>query len=229
MPFREYDQNQTFLLPPCLDEWVGKSHPARILSEIVERLDVSCLGVPALTGRPAYHPLMLLKVLLWAYANGVRASRKIEAKLYSDVVFMWLAGLEKPDFRTICLFRQSNLEAINNLFAQVLMLAKGLGLLRLGLVALDGTKMQANAGLNSFKKVKEWRKELSRLKETVKHILEEAEAVDSADDKKFGTGSRGDELPEGLEETRARIKKIEELLKLVEGKDDDIRVSTTDP
>lgn len=230
MAFRAYDQNQTFLLPPCLDEWIKRDHPARILSEIVDRLDLSCLRTPKETGRPPYHPGMLLKVLLWGYATGVRASRKIEEKLSSDVVFMWLAGLEKPNFRTICLFRRSNLESINGLFAEVLTLAKGLGLLRLGLVALDGTKMQANAGSGSFKKVREWRKELDEVRERARKILEEAEAADTADDERFGSECRGDELPAELQEAEERVKKIEELLNKVEekGEDEEMRVSITD-
>lgn len=230
MAFRAYDQNQTFLLPPCLDEWVEEDHPARILSEIVDRLDLSCLRIAKETGRPPYHPKMLLKVLLWAYATGVRASRKIEEKLYSDIVFMWLAGMEKPNFRTICLFRHSNLASINNLFTEVLMLTKGLGLLRLGLVTLDGTKMQANAGIDSFKRIKEWRKEFNEVKKEVRQILEEVEAVDSADDRRYGSKNRGDELPKELEKSKERMKKIEKLLsEIEEGEDEDIRVSMTDP
>lgn len=231
MAFRTYDQNKLFLLPPCLDEWVREDHPARVLSDIVDRLDVSCLRVPQETGRPAYHPRMLLKVLSWGYATGVRASRKIQERLSSDVVFMWLAGMERPNFRTICLFRRSNLESIDNLFVQVLMLAKGLGLLKLGLVPLDSTKMHANAGSGSFKKVKEWREELREVREKVRQILEEAEAVDTADDERFGSESRGDELPKELEEAQERVKKIEELLSEVEekGEDEDVRVSITDP
>lgn len=230
MSFRAYDQKKMFLLPPCLDEWVKKDHPARVFSEIIDRLDVSCLRTPKSIGRPAYNPRMMLKALLWGYATGVRASRKIEEKLYSDVVFMWLAAMEKPDFRTICLFRQSNLESINNLFAQVLVLTKRLGLLRLGLIALDGTKMRASAGVGSFKKVDEWREELKEAKEKVKQILEEAEVTDTADDEKFGNEHRGDELPKEIEEARARVRKIEKLLETVEnsGEEDDVRVSTTD-
>jgi len=230
MAFRVYDQNQSFVLPPYLDEWVTEDHPARILSEIVDRLDVSCLRVAKETGRPSYHPKMLLKVLLWAYASGVRASRKIEEKLYSDIVFMWLAGMEKPNFRTICLFRRSNLASINKLFAEVLMLAKGLGLLRLGLVALDGTKVHANAGIGSFKRIKEWRKELKEVRKRVSRILEEVEVLDTADDRRYGSKNRGDELPKELEKSQERMRRIEELLsEIEEGEDKDIRVSMTDP
>jgi len=106
MPVRPYDQNQQFLLPPSLNEWLRKDHPARIFSDIVDRLEISGFQDIKLEGRPRFDTRMMLKVLLWGYANGTRASRKIEEKLHSDVVCMWLAGLEKPDFRTICLFRK---------------------------------------------------------------------------------------------------------------------------
>jgi len=99
--------------------------------------------------------------LLWAYANGIRASRKIEDRLRTDVVFMWLSGRQIPDFRTICDFRRCNQAAIDRLFAAVLVLAKALGLIRLGLLALDGTKIRASAGVKSFRTVKKWRKALA--------------------------------------------------------------------
>jgi transposase len=113
MPIRPYDnKNQLFLLPPSVNEWVRADHPARVLSDIVDHLDVSGFRTVSTEGRPCYDPRLMVKVLLWGYATGVRASRKIEERLHSDVVFMWLAGLQKPDFRTICLFRKDNQPAI---------------------------------------------------------------------------------------------------------------------
>jgi transposase len=106
MPLRPYDQDQIFLLPPSLNEWVGEDHPARVLSEITERLDTTLFRETKIEGRPPYHPLMMLKILLWGYASGIRSSRKIGTKLQTDVAFMWLAALEKPDFRTICLMQK---------------------------------------------------------------------------------------------------------------------------
>jgi len=229
MPFRPYDQKKTFLLPPSLDEWIGKEHPARILSEVVNKLDLSCVRVPRETGRPAYHPGMFLKVLIWGYATGVRASRKIEERLHSDVVFMWLAGMEKPNFRTICLFRRTNLGALQDLFIQVLMVARELGMGRIGLVALDGMKMGAYAGYGSFKGEKEWQKELQEVKEKVREMLAEAEALDRIDDERYGSDRRGDELPKGLEDAKERMRKIEGILrKLKEKGDEGVKGSMTD-
>lgn len=230
MPLRPYNQYLMFLLPPSLDEWVPKDHPARILSEILERIDIKGFREAKTEGRPAYHPRMMLKVLLWGYANGIRSSRKIESKLTTDVAFMWLAALEKPDFRTICLFRTTNRNLIEKVFAEVVLLARVLGMGKLGLIALDGTKIQANAGVGSFKKVEDWRKALYEAKEEVSRILSEAEAIDREEDGVYGEASRGDELPEGLREATDRVEKIEKILKEAEhlGKDNKSRVSSTD-
>jgi len=231
MPIRPYNnRGQLFLLPPSVNEWVRSDHPARVLSDIIDCLDVSGFRVVSTEGRPCYDPRLMLKILLWGYATGVRASRRIEERLHSDVVFMWLAGMEKPDFRTICLFRKGNLAAIENLFAQVLVVAKQMGLLKLGLVALDGTKLRASAGINSFKPVAEWRKQLAKAREEVRRMLAEAEEQDEADDDRYGEDRRGDELPEGLEDARERVRKIEQLLSQVpEGTQETQRVSMTDP
>lgn len=231
MPVRPYDQNQQFLLPPNLNEWVKKDNPARVFSEIVDRLEISGFQEIKLEGRPRFATRMMLKILIWGYANGIRSSRKLEERLYADVIFMWLSGLEKPDFRTICLFRKTNLERLNYLFSQVILLAKALKLVRLGLIALDGTKVRANVAIDSFKKVRNWQEELNQAQEQVQQILAEAEAVDSAEDKKYGTELRGDELPKGLEQAEARVKQIEALMQEIknQGKDTNHRVSNTDP
>jgi len=231
MPVRPYDQNKTFLLPPSLNEWVTEKNPVRIFSKLVDRLNISRLHEPQPTGRPSYDRRMLLKVLLWAYVNGIRSSRKIERLLCTDIEFMWLAGMERPDFRTICLFRACNWDAIEDLFAQVVLLAQELGIVRLGLVAIDGTKMRASAGVDSFRQVQKWREELQRAKDEVRKVLEEAEALDREEDERYGSDRRGDELPEGLEDAQEWVQKIEGLLRELEelGEDEEIRVSMTDP
>jgi len=230
MPIRPYDQNQQFLLPPNLNEWVKKDNPARVFSELVDRLEISEFQEIKLEGRPRFATRMMLKILIWGYANGIRSSRKLEERLYADVIFMWLSGLEKPDFRTICLFRKTNLERLNYLFSQVILLAQALKLVRLGLIALDGTKVRANVAIDSFKKVQDWTEELRQTQAQVKQILAEAEIADLAEDKKYGAEFRGDELPKGLEQAETRIKQIEALMKEIkcQGQDDNHRVSNTD-
>jgi len=230
MPYRQYDQNIVFLLPPSLDEWITKDHPVRVFSEILERIDIGGFREAKVEGRPAYHPRMMLKILLWGYASGIRSSRKMEAKLQTDVAFMWLAALEKPDFRTICLFRTANRALIEKVFAEVVLLARALGMGKLGLIALDGTKIQANAGVDSFKKVEDWREALKKAKEEVSRILSEAEATDREEDSIYGKEKQGEELPEGLKKSVERVKKIEKILKEAErlGKQDESRISSTD-
>jgi transposase len=207
-----------------------KDYPARVFSDIIDRFDNTGFQKIKSEGRPRFDIRMMLKVLLWSYANGVRASRKIEEKLHSDVVFMWLAGLEKPDFRTICLFRRANLARLNYLFSEVIVMTRALGLIRLGLIALDGTKIRANAAVDSFKKVKDWSAELTKAQAEVHRIFAEAEAADLADDKKYGSEFRGDEIPRELEKTETRIKRIEKLMDQIKstGKTDNNRVSSTD-
>lgn len=228
MPFRSYDQNQSYLFPPHLSDWVADDHPARVFSDLIDKLPIAGFKNAAIEGRPRYDTRMMLKVLLWAYANGIRASRKIEDRLRSDVVFMWLSGRSTPDFHTICDFRRCNEAAIDRLFAEVLVLAKELGLIRLGLLALDGTKVRASAGVKSFKTVKKWREALTEARKKVAEILAAAEAEDRADDE-YGRGRRGDELPQELLDARERVARIEQVLAEVdESEAESLKVSSTD-
>jgi len=231
MPIRPYNQDQIFLLPPSLDEWVRYDHPARVFSEVVDRIDTSQFREPKDEGRPAYHPTMMLKVLLWGYAAGVRSSRKIEERLQQDIVFMWLAGMERPDFRTLCLFRSDNKATIEKVFAEVIMIAQAMGMGSLGLVALDGSKVRASSGVDTFKKVEDWKRILAGARAEASRILEEAESIDKAEDAGHGQNRRGDELPAEIETTQKRIEKIEALIKKAEelNKDETARMSTTDP
>jgi transposase len=230
MPLKSYDQDQMFLLPPSLNEWVKEDHPSRVFSEIIDKLDTTAFRQSKAEGRPAYHPAMMIKVLLWGYATGVRSSRKIEEKLEQDVVFMWLAGLEKPDFRTLCLFRTNNRGALEKIFTDVIIVAKTMGMATLGLVALDGSKVRANSGIGTFKKLGDWKEILKEAKEEVQRIISEAENIDKEEDKIHGDDKRGSELPKEIEKVQDRIEKIESLIKKAKelGREDESRASLTD-
>jgi len=230
MPLRPYEQDQMFLLPPSLNEWVRDDNPARVFSEIIDGLDTSAFRQAKDEGRPAYHPAMMIKMLLWGYATGVRSSRKIEEKLEQDVVFMWLAGLEKPDFRTLCLFRTNNKEALEKIFTDVIIVAQSMGMAILGLIALDGSKVRANSGINTFKKLGDWKELLKEAKGKAQRIISEAENIDKEEDKIHGDNKRGDELPKEIKKAQDRIEKIEALIKKAHelGKGDDSRISMTD-
>jgi transposase len=186
MPLRPYNQHQRFLLPPDLNEWVRHDHPARIFSEIIDRMDTAAFRMSKAEGRPAYHPAMMLKVLLWGYATGVRSSRKLAERLQQDTVFMWLAGLEQPDYRTICLFRTGNKEGLERVFGEVIAIAQSMGMGRLGLVAVDGSKIQASSGMHSFKSVGEWRNALNSARDEARRIIGEAEQIDEEENKQYG-------------------------------------------
>ncbi len=230
MPLRPYDQEQIFLLPPSLNEWVRHDHPARVFSEIIDRVYTRPFREPKEEGRPAYHPKMMLKVLLWGYATGIRSSRKVEEKLQQDVVFMWLAGLEKPDFRTLCLFRSANREAVERVFADDITIARSMGMANIGLVAMDGSKVRANSGIDSFKTVGDWKKTLEKAKCEARRIIAEAERIDKEENDRYGEEARGNELPKEIEKTEDRIKKIEELLERAKklGREEKARMSLTD-
>jgi transposase len=135
-------------LPPDLDEWLPENHLARFISDVVDRLDTSAITEPyerELRGYPPYHPVMLLKVLIYAYCTGVFSSRKIAAACEDVVAFRWLSVNQCPDFRTISDFRKRHLHVFKELFLQVLKIAQGAGMVKMGHVALDGTKIRANA------------------------------------------------------------------------------------
>ncbi|BAD41260.1 transposase [Symbiobacterium thermophilum IAM 14863] len=146
--YRPYEPNQLLLLPPALQDWLPHDHFTYFLSDVVDSLDLSQIEQTyerELRGYPPYHPRMMVKVLLYAYCNGVYSSRKIERRLQEDVAFRVLAANNQPDFRTISDFRKRHLKALSDLFLQVVKICKKAGLVRLGHVALDGTKIKANA------------------------------------------------------------------------------------
>jgi len=158
--FRPYDPDQPFLMPASMREWLPSSHLAYFISDVVDHLDLSAImdRYEEEKGYPPYHPAMMVKVLLYAYCIGVPSSRKIAKRLEEDVALRVLAANNTPDFRTISDFRKDHLKALAALFVQVLKLCQRAGLVKLGHVALDGTKIKANASKHkamSYKRMKE--------------------------------------------------------------------------
>lgn len=210
--FREYQPEQMLMLPPSLEEWLPEGHLARFLSDVVGELDLGAIhqsyDEKDGRGQAAYHPLMMVKVLFYGYCIGVVASRKIEAATYENVAFRYLAANEHPDHSSLAEFRQRHLKALAALFLQVLKLCQKAGLVKLGHVALDSTKIKANASRYrnwSYERLCEQEKELA---EQVQRILAEAEEADRADDERFGRQRRGDELPPELAQRQKRIETI---------------------
>jgi transposase len=210
--FRPYDLDQRLLLPPDLREWLPAGHLALFISDVVDELDLSAiLGAYDEAdgrGQPPYHPALMVKLLLYAYCVGRPSSRKIERGTYDDVAFRLLAADQHPDHDSIALFRQRHLPALAALFTDVLKLCHTAGLVTLGHVALDGTKIKANASKHKAMSYARMTEAERRLQAEVERLLREAEAVDAAEDVQCGRGRRGDEVPPELADRATRLAKI---------------------
>lgn len=209
--FRRYDQSQCFLLPPSLDEWLDEDDEARFVSEVVENLlDLSPVyaSYESASGAPPYDPRMMLKLLLYGYATGVTSSREIERRCKRDVAFRWLSANEAPDYRSVSRFRRRHLDGLRPLFLQVLGLCANAGLVRLGRVALDGTKLDASASRHKAMSYDHIVPKVEQLQAEVDAMLAEAEATDAAEDEAYGEDRRGDEVPEELARKESRLAKL---------------------
>ena len=212
--FRDCDLNQAYLLPPSLQDWLPEGHLARFVAEVVEALDLS--GIYAKyeegdgRGLAAYDPRMMVRVLIYGYCRGVASSRRIERATYEDVAFRYLAADQHPDHDTIAAFRQEQLAPLSQLFVQVLQLCQRAGLVKLGHVALDGTKIKANASKHKAMSYERMGEAEKKLQEEVQALLGEAARVDAEEDGKYGKGKRGDELPAELARREKRLEKIRE-------------------
>jgi transposase len=229
--FRPWNVNQQLVLPPSLLDWVPEDHLARFVLEVIEELDLKPIYAvyeQELRGYPPYEPKMMVALLLYAYATGVTSSRKIERKTQEDVAFRVIAANQSPDHSRIADFRKRHGTHFESLFVQVLKLCQKAGLIKLGHVALDGTKLKANASKHKAMSYERMQQEEKRLREKVKDLLAQAATVDAEEDLRYGKNRRGDELPEELRRAEGRLEKIraaklalEEEAKAAAKKDDD--------
>jgi transposase len=211
--FRDYNPNQDFLLPPSLREWLPQDHLANFISDVVDALDLSEIIAAydnSQGGQASFHPVMMVKLMLYAYCVGVPASRKIEKSTYDVIPFRVLSANQYPDHDTIAEFRKHHLAALSRLFLQVLRLCQKAGLVKLGHVALDGTKVKANASKHKAMSYEYMGKRSDELAAEVARLLAEAQATDDAEDARYGKGKRGDELPAELRFREQRLKRIQE-------------------
>jgi len=209
--FKEYSPDQQLLLPPDLNDWLEEGHLAYFIRDVVGELDLSQIYDDYHSrrgGQPAYQHQMMVSLLLYGYCVGVASSRKIEQATYEQVPFRVLAANQHPDHDTICTFRRRHLEALSELFVQVLQLCQQAGIVKLGHVALDGTKVQANASKHKAMSYGRMKQEIGRLEAEVEQLLDKAEAVDTEEDARYGAGKRGDELPEELRFRQQRLERI---------------------
>jgi len=214
--FREYSQCQGLLLPPSLEEFVPDDHEARIINEVVDAMDLS----PLLTkydggGAPAYHPAMMLKVIIYAYSRDIYSSRSIARELKTDTAFMFLSGLQSPDFRTICLFRTEHADVLPTLFVEVVRLCASLGMVGLGHIAFDGTKLKANASVKQTRDREGLEKEIERIKGQMRQMIESSSKIDELEDLMHPDGD-GSEIATELRKKEYRLKKLQEAMEVLE-------------
>ena len=214
-----YDPDQQLLLPAALQEWLPDDHLAYFISDVVDQLDLSSITARyegERRGGPPYHPRMMVKVLLYGYCVGVASSRRIAQRLHEDIAFRVLAANNTPDFRTISDFRKDHLGALSGLFLQVLAFCQRVGLVKLGHVALDGTKVRANASRHKAMSYKRMKEKEAQLAAEVAELLRRAQEVDDEEDRRYGQDKRGDELPEELAFREGRLEKIREAMAALE-------------
>ena len=186
--FKPHVQSQSQLLPRSLEEIVAPDHLARLISYSVDQMDIASIELLySEHGQHAYHPRMLLKVLLYGYASGIRSSRKLADKLCEDIVFMWLTANQTPDFRTIADFRKDKLTDFKALFEQLLATTMDIGLIRVGTISLDGSKILASASKNKMQYRKQLFKRKINLKEKIDQIIKEADDLDAEEDRLYGS------------------------------------------
>ncbi len=209
--YRPYAPDQDLLLQPSLREWLPEGHLSYFISDVIEELDLGAFYQPYEgDGRrkAPFEPRMMLKVLIYAYATGVFSSRRIARKLEEDVAFRVLAADNFPQHRTLCDFRKRHLSDFKSVFVQVIQIAQQAELISLGTVAIDGTKVRANASKHKAMSYERMQAEERRLQQEIAELCEQARATDIKEDQLYGADRRGDEIPEELHHRQARLEKI---------------------
>lgn len=222
MNTRDYDQKQSMLFPPHIRQFLPDDHPAVIISDVVDTMDlVSFYRKLSSEGNPAYHPAMLIKVLIYAYANGIFSSRKIQRALQESVAFIYLAAWQKPDFRTISDFRKNNLDELRTVFSQLLDYCGRMQMVSLGHISIDGTRLKANAAdKHTLSK--------DKIEKQIKQLLDKADQIDSAEDSLLSPEKSGAEVPAPFQKQADRIRELKRIKKELEesGRNN---LNTTDP
>ena len=219
--FRRYDPDQSLLLPPSLRDWLPEDHLSHFVSDAIEAMDLSAFyaryGEEG-PGNQAFDPRMLLKVLVYAYATGTFSSRKIAAKLHEDVAYRLLAADNFPSHRTIADFRHRHLAEFRELFVQLVQMAREAGLVKLGTVAVDGSKVRANASKRKAMTYKRMKREEKRLRQEIRELMERAGKTDAVEDRRYGKDRRGDALPKELADRKQRLATIQAAKQRIEAR-----------
>ena len=211
---RHYNNKETLLFPPSISDFLPKDDLAHVVDEAVEEIELTPYyrKLPQV-GNPSYHPAMMIKLWFYGYATQTYSSRKIENKLSKDIAFIYLSGMQKPDFKTISEFRRKNIKELRNSFVEILQICHRLGMTRLGEISLDSKVMKANASASETYSKEELQKEREIMGKAIGEYLEEANRVDNDEDMAFGPDKRGNELPEEISRKEERIKKMKEVVK----------------
>jgi transposase len=194
--FKPYRSKQPMFLPPSIEDYVPCSHLARVVDEVVEVMDTKDIEDKySDLGQNTYHPKIMLKLLFYGYATGNRSGRKIARLCETDTAYMYLVQMYRPDFRTINDFRKNNLDLIKGYFVEIIRMCKELGMVKIGQVSIDGTKIKANAANRRTKNRKGYEKWLKRVEQEIEKMLKEAAEIEEKEDRQYGKDKRGDELP----------------------------------
>jgi transposase len=218
--YRPWNPDQPWLLPPSPKEWLPEGDLVYFVLDVARQLDLSAITdyyERSERGFPPYHPRMMVTLLLYTYCHGVFSSRRIQERCERDAAYRVIVGADVPDFRTISDFRKIHLQALSGLFLQVLGLCREAGLVKLGHVSLDGTKIKANASRHKAMSYGRMKEEEERLQKEIHALLGQAEQVDGEEDRKWGR-RRGDELPEELARRESRLKKIRQAQSALEAR-----------
>jgi transposase len=211
--FRSFDLHQRMLLPPDLQDWLPEGHLARFVADVLGELDLTAIFAGYSgdgRGKAAYHPQMMSGLLIYGYCSGIFSSRRIERETFEDVAFRFLSGDQHPDHDTIAAFRERHLEALKGLFLQVLKLCEQAGLVKLGHVALDGTKVKANASKHKAMSYDHMCKREAELAERIAGLMTQAASIDATEDQQYGAGKSAEQLPAELARAEQRLSKIRE-------------------
>jgi transposase len=218
--FRPWAPGQTTLLPASPSDWLSADHQVYFLLDLVDELDLSAIVIPAQSkdprGEKGFDPRMMTLLLLYAYCVGIVSSRRIERACYEDLAFRVLTGNQQPDHSRISEFRRQNLDALSGLFVQILRFCQEVGMVSLGHVALDGTKVQANASKHKAMSHERMLKAEAQLEKEIKELMRKAEILDAQEDSKYGKGKLGSDLPKELQRRQDRLAKIFQARKAME-------------
>jgi transposase len=233
---RPYSNKELLLFPPSVGDYLAKDDLAHVVDEAVETIDLApYYRKISPVGNPAFDPALMIKVVFYGYCVKTYSSRKIQDRIHKDVAFIYLAGMQKPDFRTISDFRKNNLKELKNSFVEIVRICHRLGMTQLGNISLDSKVMKANASVKRTYDEKELIKERQELEKAIEEYLQKANKTDDEEDEKYGSDKHGNELPEDIRDKESRIKKIRQIAQELKQAEQELKnsdlekINLTDP